>query len=163
MRDFNEWSQCVVLELLARYKPVSQEETFNIMNLLEERLRHSNSAVVLGATKVFLNLTEDMPAVHQQVFSRLKAPMLTLMTAGVFEQACAFSHGHFTDSWRGVHRPRTHCLCPHDVSIAAGIHLPQAHSIAHTASSRCLRQRIQAVSASPMTKILATVRNDVLI
>lgn len=92
MRDFNEWSQCVVLELLASYKPESQEETFNIMNLLEERLRHSNSAVVLAATKVFLNFTQDMPAVHQQVFSRLKAPMLTLMTAGVFEQAsqCPF-------------------------------------------------------------------------
>ena len=87
MRDFNEWSQCVVLELLSRYKPSDQSETFNIMNLLEERLRHSNSAVVLACTKVFLNLTQDMPAVHQQVFSRLKAPMLTLMTAGVFEQA----------------------------------------------------------------------------
>eukprot|EP00962_Isochrysis_galbana_P026243 scaffold8122_cov62-Isochrysis_galbana.AAC.1 len=31
------------------------------MNLLEERLKHSNSAVVLGATKVFLHLTQDMP------------------------------------------------------------------------------------------------------
>ena len=56
------------------------------MNLLEERLKHSNSAVVLAATKVFLNLTQDMPEVHKQVYARLKAPMLTLIAGGVFEQ-----------------------------------------------------------------------------
>ncbi len=86
IRDFNEWSQCVVMELVARYKPESADETFDVMNLLEERLKHSNSAVVLAAVKVFLNLTQDMPAVHSQVYTRLKAPMLTLMTGGNFEQ-----------------------------------------------------------------------------
>ena len=85
MRDFNEWSQCIVLDMVARYKPEAQQETFDIMNLLEERLKHSNSGVVLAATKVFLNLTQDMPAVHSQVYQRLKAPMLTLMTGGGFE------------------------------------------------------------------------------
>jgi len=75
--------------MVARYKPEAQQETFDVMNLLEERLKHSNSAVVLAATKVFLNLTQDMPAVHSQVYARLKAPMLTLMTGGVFEQGFA--------------------------------------------------------------------------
>ena len=75
--------------MVARYKPDAQQETFDIMNLLEERLKHSNSAVVLGATKVFLQLTQDMPAVHSQVYQRLKAPMLTLMTGGGFEQGFA--------------------------------------------------------------------------
>jgi len=89
MRDFNEWSQCIVLEMVARYKPEAQQETFDVMNVLEERLKHSNSAVVLAATKVFLNLTQDMPAVHSQVYARLKAPMLTLMTGGGFEQGFA--------------------------------------------------------------------------
>ena len=75
-----------MLEVVSRYKPESQQETFDVMNLLEERLKHSNSAVVLGATKVFLNLTQDMPTIHSQVYARLKAPMLTLMTGGIFEQ-----------------------------------------------------------------------------
>ena len=44
--------------MVARYKPDAQQETFDIMNLLEERLKHSNSAVVLATTKVFLNLTQ---------------------------------------------------------------------------------------------------------
>ena len=41
---------------------------------------------MLAATKVFLNLTQDMPTVHAQVYMRLKPPMLTLMAGGVFEQ-----------------------------------------------------------------------------
>merc|ERR1719399_1435161 len=70
------------------------------MNLLEERLKHSNSAVVLATTKVFLNLTQDMPEVHKQVYARLKAPMLTLMTGGVFEvQYATLKHiyGRYND------------------------------------------------------------------
>ena len=89
MKEFNEWSQCIVLDKVARYTPSEQTETFDIMNLLEERLKHSNSAVVLAATKVFLNLTQEMPDVHKQVYARLKAPMLTLMAGGVFEQSFA--------------------------------------------------------------------------
>ena len=87
MREFNEWSQCVVLGLVAKYRPAEQAETFDIMNLLEERLKHSNSAVVLGATKIFLHLTQNMPTVHQQVYARLRAPLLTLVAGGIFEQS----------------------------------------------------------------------------
>ena len=87
MREFNEWSQCIVLEVVAKYRPAEQSETFDVMNLLEERLKHSNSAVVLGATKVFLHLTQDMHTVHQQVYARLRAPLLTLVAGGTFEQS----------------------------------------------------------------------------
>lgn len=55
------------------------------MNLLEDRLKHSNSAVVLGTTKVFLNYTLHMPKVNEEVYKRLKAPLLTLMTGGSHE------------------------------------------------------------------------------
>ena len=54
--------------MVARYKPDAQQETFDIMNLLEERLKHSNSAVVLGATKVFLQLTQDIPEYAHRSF-----------------------------------------------------------------------------------------------
>jgi hypothetical protein len=47
--------------------PFAQEEIFDIMNLLEDRLQHANSAVVLATTKVFLHLTMSMADVHQQV------------------------------------------------------------------------------------------------
>jgi vesicle coat complex subunit len=80
IKDFSEWGQCTVIELVARYTPEGQDEMFEIMNVLEDRLRHSNSAVVLAATKVFLHYTRSLPRVHQSVYERLKAPLMTLMS-----------------------------------------------------------------------------------
>jgi vesicle coat complex subunit len=84
IREFSEWSQCVVLGLVSRYDPEGEEdEIFDVMNLLEPLLKHSNSAVVLATTKIFLHLTESMPDVHVQVYERIKTPLLTMMSAGV--------------------------------------------------------------------------------
>lgn len=40
------------------------------MNVLDDRLSHSNSAVVMATVKLFLHYTLTMPATHQQVHSR---------------------------------------------------------------------------------------------
>lgn len=57
-----------MLELAAKYVPSDNNEIFDIMNLLEDRLQHANGAVVLATTKVFLQLTLSMADVHQQVY-----------------------------------------------------------------------------------------------
>mmetsp|Transcript_6379 Transcript_6379/g.12074 ORF Transcript_6379/g.12074 Transcript_6379/m.12074 type:complete len:795 (+) Transcript_6379:28-2412(+) len=87
IKEFNEWGQCSVLALLAKYQPTDQQQMFDIMNLLTDRLQHSNSAVVMGTTKVFLNFTVQYPEVHAQVVDRLKPPLLTLMGGGTVELA----------------------------------------------------------------------------
>ena len=95
IKDFSEWSQVTILEVVALYSPADKTETFDIMNALEDRLQHSNSAVVLAAVKVFLRATLSMADVHQQVFERLKAPLLTLAAAGSAEPAYAvWAHLH---------------------------------------------------------------------
>ena len=33
LKDFSEWSQCLVLQLLARYQPTDEEEIFDILVL----------------------------------------------------------------------------------------------------------------------------------
>lgn len=68
IKEFSEWAQCLVLELVAKYVPSDSEDIFDIMNLLEDRLQHANGAVVLATIKVFLHLTLSMTDVHQQVF-----------------------------------------------------------------------------------------------
>ena len=83
LSEFSEWSQCAVLELVNKYKPVNDDEMFAIMNFLEDRLKHANSAVVLAATKVFLNITRHLPKVHMSVYARLCAPLLTLMAGNI--------------------------------------------------------------------------------
>lgn len=71
IKEFSEWAQCMVLELVSKYVPMDSEEIFDIMNLLEDRLQHANGAVVLGTTKVFLHMTLSMTDVHQQVLNLL--------------------------------------------------------------------------------------------
>ncbi|ONK67159.1 uncharacterized protein A4U43_C06F16630 [Asparagus officinalis] len=95
IKDFSEWAQCLVLELASKYIPIDNNEIFDIMNLLEDRLQHANGAVVLATIKVFLHLTMSMTDVHQQVYERIKAPLLTLVSTGSPEQSYAvLSHLH---------------------------------------------------------------------
>ncbi|XP_074276520.1 beta-adaptin-like protein A [Silene latifolia] len=95
IREFSEWAQCLVLELVAKYVPSDNSEVFDIMNLLEDRLQHANGAVVLATIKVFMQLTLSMTDVHQQVYERIKAPLITLMSTGSPELSYAvLSHLH---------------------------------------------------------------------
>jgi len=83
LHTFNEWGQMVILELVSRYKPTgpkAKDEIYDIMNLLEDRLRHSNSALVLATAKVFLKLTAKIQHVNREVYKRIKTPLLTLIS-----------------------------------------------------------------------------------
>ena len=78
--EFSEWGLNVILDLVARYKPASEEETFAVMNLLDPVLRTANSGAVLATFKCFVRLTAAFPDLHPQVYARAKPPMLTLIT-----------------------------------------------------------------------------------
>ena len=56
------------------------KKVYDLLNALEDRLGHVNSAVVVAALKVFLHLTLDMPATHQQVLERLREPLKSLIS-----------------------------------------------------------------------------------
>lgn len=58
IKDFNEWGQSLILDMLSKYKPADKNEMFDIMNMLEDRFKHASSSVVLAAVKVFLRITE---------------------------------------------------------------------------------------------------------
>uniref|UniRef100_A0A7R9Z186 Beta-adaptin appendage C-terminal subdomain domain-containing protein n=1 Tax=Chlamydomonas euryale TaxID=1486919 RepID=A0A7R9Z186_9CHLO len=79
IKDFSEWAQCQVLELVALYRPASESEVFDFLNTLEDRMGASNSAVVVAAIKAFLHLTIDMTATHQQVLERVRDPLRSLI------------------------------------------------------------------------------------
>ena len=66
MRDFNDWAQCMLLEVVSRHEPKDQSELIDIMNLLETRLKSTNCGVILAITKVFLHLTSEIPKLHKQ-------------------------------------------------------------------------------------------------
>ncbi|KAM4700445.1 AP-4 complex subunit beta-1 isoform 2-T3 [Discoglossus pictus] len=81
MSDLDQWGQSEVLAFLHRYKPRSEEEIFNILNLLDSYLKSTHISVVMGATKLFLVLANDFPHVQTDVLVRLKAPLLSACTS----------------------------------------------------------------------------------
>lgn len=81
LKDFNDWGQALVIELIGRYEPKSDGETVDILSLLEGILTYSNPGVLLAVVKVFLKHTKNSPNVNKQVLLRLQAPLITLMSA----------------------------------------------------------------------------------
>jgi len=89
IRDFSDWGQCTVLALCARYAPAGDDELFGIMNLLDGCLKVAHSGVVLATVRAFIALTRGNDELQQQVFLRLKTPLLTLMASSSHEVAYA--------------------------------------------------------------------------
>lgn len=52
-------------------------------NVLDDRLKHANSGVVLGGIHLFLHLTNNMPHLLQDVYDRIKC------------KTCIFSHSPY--------------------------------------------------------------------
>ncbi|KFG41821.1 HEAT repeat-containing protein, partial [Toxoplasma gondii FOU] len=87
IKRFSEWGVCVILNLVASYQPETEEEAFDVMNILDDKLKSSSAAVVLGCANCFLELTRGNAELRKQVYCRLKPPLLTLATTGYPEIA----------------------------------------------------------------------------
>ncbi|KAM8975353.1 AP-4 complex subunit beta-1 isoform 1-T1 [Pelodytes ibericus] len=81
MSDLDQWGQSEVLAFLIRYKPRTEDEIFDILNILDSFLKSSHISVVMGTTKLFLLLAKDFPHVQIDVLGRLKAPLLAACTS----------------------------------------------------------------------------------
>ncbi|KAL4434249.1 hypothetical protein ABPG75_000690 [Micractinium tetrahymenae] len=79
IRSFSDWAQCFVLELVSSYPPASEEERFDILEVLDFGLNHANSAVVMATAKLFLHYTLGFEQQHHQVLETLKDPLQTLI------------------------------------------------------------------------------------
>ncbi|XP_074781415.1 AP-4 complex subunit beta-1 isoform X2 [Athene noctua] len=81
MPDLDQWGQSEVLTFLLRYRPRSEEELFDILNLLDGCLKSSSPSVVMAATKLFLVLAREYPHVQADVLVRVKGPLLSACTS----------------------------------------------------------------------------------
>ena len=99
INQYTEFGQNTIFDLVSKYVPHGDDEMLDILNILEERLKHSSSSVVLGCIKVFLNYTKDNQLMTRQVYSRIQAPLITLFAGaevtGAYELAyCVLAHIH---------------------------------------------------------------------
>lgn len=90
--QFTAWSQSTVMTILTRYVPSNEDEIYDILNVLDDRLKDANSGVVMAAAKLFLHLTRNMEEMHEDVYERLKTPLITQMNSGSHELAFAILH-----------------------------------------------------------------------
>ncbi|XP_059723564.1 AP-4 complex subunit beta-1 [Haemorhous mexicanus] len=81
MPDLDQWGQSEVLTFLLRYRPRSEDELFDILNLLDGYLKSSSPSVVMAATKLFLVLAREYPDVQADVLVRVKGPLLSACTS----------------------------------------------------------------------------------
>jgi len=78
IRAFSDWAQCFVLDMVAQYQPDTEEERFDILEMLDFGLNHPNSAVVMATARVFLQYTLNHPDQHNRALRALRDPIQTL-------------------------------------------------------------------------------------
>lgn len=81
LKSFSGWGQSLVVELMKRYKLCDTDEMFEIMNLLDDRLKHPNSAVVMACIQLFIHLTKDMKELTEHVYKRIKGPLMAIVSS----------------------------------------------------------------------------------
>lgn len=96
IHEFTEFDLVCILELVPRYIPANADEGYQIMNLLDPVLRSSSSATVLATVRAFLSLVdsigstpEEVQEIKEQIVSRVKAPLVTLVASGSNETCYA--------------------------------------------------------------------------
>ena len=68
--NFTPWGQSYVFGILEKYQPKSEDEVFDIMNVLDGYLLHNNAAVSVQCLHLFLHLIQNMAHLKQEVLRR---------------------------------------------------------------------------------------------
>lgn len=82
LEECTEWGQVFILNALAKYQPKDGKEAENIANRVTPRLQHANSAVVLAAVKVLMQVMELIrdDALVLQLCQKMSPPLVTLLS-----------------------------------------------------------------------------------
>ncbi|KAH8582314.1 beta-adaptin AP complex subunit-related ARM HEAT repeat [Cryptosporidium sp. chipmunk genotype I] len=111
IKSFNEWSQYHILQLVFQNlsnilqqdqssplestfkEQVPSSDVFQILNALEEVIRHSSANVLLISIQIFISLTRSYPKLLSQVIQRIKGPLFTHASTSIPEiSVIVYSH-----------------------------------------------------------------------
>ncbi|KAL8575529.1 hypothetical protein ACOMHN_059594 [Nucella lapillus] len=88
LKSFPTWPLVQVLGVLKKYRPVDEDEVFDIMNVMDGCLENNSSAVVLGCIDLFLHLLHALPHLQSEVFRRSQATLVGHLSSDNAEVAC---------------------------------------------------------------------------
>ncbi|KAK2951912.1 Adaptor protein complex 4 (AP-4), beta subunit [Blattamonas nauphoetae] len=80
--SYNEWHMQAVLRFVKRYKPTSEDEMFDIMNLLDIYFRSNNAGLVIAVAEIFLEYSSTDSQLSNAVIKRLVDPLITMVISG---------------------------------------------------------------------------------
>lgn len=83
---FTTWGMVYVVKLLSKYQPKSEDETLDLMNVIDPLLENNSVTVSAHALQLFLHLIKTMPHLREQVFQRCQSVFLAVFTSGNTEQ-----------------------------------------------------------------------------
>ncbi|XP_077368092.1 AP-4 complex subunit beta-1 isoform X2 [Festucalex cinctus] len=76
LKDCDVWGQSDVLKILQRYQPQCEDELFDILSALDERLVSPHPPVMAATLSLFLSLCSALPAVGLAALERVRGPLL---------------------------------------------------------------------------------------
>ena len=82
LENYTTWGIVYILKLLPKYTPKSEQEVFDLMNILDPYLQHNSCSVTISTLEVFLHLLKNIPELHEEVFRRLVNPVLNVVSMG---------------------------------------------------------------------------------
>ena len=83
LTECTEWGQVYILDCLARYEPRDEREAEAIIERIQARLNHSNTAVVLSAIKVIMVYMEHITRQDsiRSLVRKMGPPLVTLLSS----------------------------------------------------------------------------------
>ena len=83
LTECSEWGQVYILDALARYEPRDEREAEAVIERIQARLQHSNTAVVLSAIKVILVYMEHVTRQDtvRSLVRKMGPPLVTLLSS----------------------------------------------------------------------------------
>lgn len=83
--SFPTWYQIQVLDTLKKYVPATEDEMFDILNVLDGFLVHNSPTVVVMCLKLFQQLLQKMPHLLPEAFKRAKPAIIGHLGSGNIE------------------------------------------------------------------------------
>ncbi|XP_033102872.1 AP-4 complex subunit beta-1-like [Anneissia japonica] len=80
LKEFTEWGQSLIFNLLLKYKVKGEDEVIDVLNLSDSYLKHPNSGVSLAAVTMMLHLTSGL-SIRDDVYKRVRGPLLNVLTS----------------------------------------------------------------------------------
>jgi hypothetical protein len=90
---FSEWAQSEAMQVISQFRPSTDQERYDVMNIVDPYLSSSSAAVLTSAAKILLTMTNEKADLQRQVTQRLLPKFIThIHAAGPELQFCLLKH-----------------------------------------------------------------------